>query len=299
VRLDAAAGERYPGAVGVLQCAARANGAAEARPRTRRALAGLALSLVACGRFGYGWAELGDPLLADAGTGPGGSANASGAGGLAGTGVGGSAAAGAGGSAGAAGSSDIPSPVASDAAADGGDVIDGDAGLGPAGCAPDVPLRQRPEADPPVVVAGVYDSLNPGWSRLARNTEWFELQGQGYVALRWEIEYATRAGQINPPTVTSSGTFLRVGGGGGYHLDDARPGTTGTYMGNAEEGTSYMAPGADTPWHIEFYYLDGSVTLVLNETDGLHNLEFQSQPYSTLTTPGAGVYSPGIVCDRE
>jgi hypothetical protein len=36
---------------------------------------------------------------------------------------------------------------------------------------------------------------------------------------------------------------------------------------------------------------------VLNETDGLLNIEFQSQPDSTLTTPGVGVESPGSVCD--
>lgn len=276
------------------------------RLRARRALGWLTLACVgpapwACGRFGYDLTELADPFAGNGGTGSGGSLDGSGAGGLAGTaasGAGGSGAAGAGGSAGAAGSAEIPRPDASDASAESGDADGGDAGVAPVGCASDVPLRQRPEGDPPVVVAGIYDSINPGWSRLARNTEWFELQGQGYVALRWEIEYAQRAGQIVLPTVTYSGTFLRAGGGGGYHLDDPQPGTTGTYMGNAQDGISYMEPGVETPWHIEFYYLDGSVTITLNEVGGLHNLEFQSQPYSTLTTPGVGMYSPGIVCDR-
>jgi hypothetical protein len=140
---------------------------------------------------------------------------------------------------------------------------------------------------------------NAGWSRLARNTDWLTLRGQGYVALRWDVEYATLAGRIDPPTLTITGTFLRVGGGGGYNLDDPKPGTTGTYMGNPEQGVSYMPDGVATPWHTEFYYLEGDVTIVLNETSGLVNIEVQSQLYSQVVAPGTGVYSPGSVCDRE
>lgn len=157
---------------------------------------------------------------------------------------------------------------------DGGSVGGSSAGsgsapdAGAAGCAPDVPLRRRPEGTPPAIVDGRYDVSEPGWSRLARNTEWMQLSGQGYVALRWEIEYATRAGLINLPTIAPSGVFLRVGGGGGYHLDDPEPGTTGTYMGNAEQGVSYMPPGVETPWNIEYYYLDGDVTITINESGG-------------------------------
>ena len=147
-------------------------------------------------------------------------------------------------------------------------------------------------------LAGTFDIFSPGWWRLARNGEWITLQGQGYVPLRWGIEYAQRAGRVELPSFQVTGTFLRVGGGGGYHLDDPKSGTSGTHMGNAEEGISYMAPGFETPWHHEYYYLDGKVTIVLNEVDGLHNVEVQPQTYQQVTTPGAGVYSPGIVCDR-
>jgi hypothetical protein len=259
------------------------------------------LLLLACGRFGYETIDRPDLLVDAGGSATGGMSNTAGEGGFVGIG----AAAGTGGAGGscaggsAAGSSNTADPCAGDAGVDAGSHPNVDAGLGTGGCASDVPLRRRPEGEPPAVVDGNYDMPNAGWSRLARNTQWLTLRGQGYFALRWEIEYATIAGRIDPPTVTPTGTLLRVGGGGGYSLDDPQPGTSGTYLGNQEQGISFMAPGVETPWHLDFYYLDGEMTLVLNETSGLLNLEVQSQLYSQLVTPGSGVYSPGVVCDPE
>jgi hypothetical protein len=262
-----------------------------------------ALVPTACARFGYGLLERVEVGSDDAGLGSGGlpsSATHSGPSTESTGGVGGAT-----GAQDASVARDASAPrdasVAgehelADAQTDGG----GDAGgvSGNDGCASGVPLRQRPESQPPVVDGGTYDMPNPGWYRMARHSESVTLHGQGYIAMRWEVEYAARPGQIFLPLVTSSGTFLRVGGGGGYHLDDPQPGTTGTYMGNPEQGVSYMAPGAATPWHSEFYYLDGTLTVALVELDGLVNIELQAQSYSELLAPGSGVYSPGVVCDR-
>ncbi len=254
------------------------------------------LAVSGCARFGF---ETLGPLFDGTGAAPNGPDENSGGAGVAGDAMG------AGGGAGSVYAG--PDPVLDSGAPNAALDASGPNGSGsldagpvvPLGCAPDVPLRQRAEGQPVAATAGVYDSLSPGWSRLARNSEWITLQGQGYFPVRWTIEYATRAGQVNLPTFNVTGTLLRVGGGGGYHLDDPLAGTTGTYMGNAEEGISYMAPGAETPWHHEYYYLDGEVTIVLNENQGLHNVEVQPQTYQQVITPGSGLYSPGIVCDRE
>lgn len=248
----------------------------------------------ACARFGYGLLERAEGRPDDAGLGSAGLPSSAVQGDLSTVG-----ASGASGAQGAGESRDASVASANDIA-DAQTVGGLDAGglAGADGCASDVPLRQRPENQPPVVEGGTYDMPTPGWYRLARDSESVTLSGQGYIAMRWNIEYAARHGQIFLPTVTSSGTFLRVGGGGGYHLDDPRPGTTGTYMGNPEQGVSYLAPGAATPWHIEFYYLDGTVTVALIERDGLLDIELQAQTYPELLAPGSGVYAPGVVCDR-
>jgi hypothetical protein len=255
---------------------------------------------MACARLGFDPIELGmlpgrDAMAGDGGSSAGTAGSA--AGGSAGSGdVGGSGAGTAGGSAGGSGALD----AGSGADADGLDAsvpADSGADSGVGGCAPNLPLVRRPEGNPPPPVAGTYDMPNPPWVRLARDSEWVTLRGQGYLGLRWEIEYGNQSGEIPMPTIAATGTFFRVGGGGGYNLDDPKPGTTGTYMGNAQDGQSYMPPGVETPWHIEYYYLDGEVTVTLHEFVSL-NIEALAQTYAEVITPGSGVYSPGVVCDH-
>jgi hypothetical protein len=97
--------------------------------------------------------------------------------------------------------------------------------------------------------------------------------------------------------MVASGVFLHVGGGGGKNLGDAQPGTSGTWLGNADDGVSYMPEGVRTPWQNEFYYLDGEVTITQMESEGLYNITVSAQTYADVTSADWGVYEPGVVCD--
>lgn len=167
------------------------------------------------------------------------------------------------------------------------------------GCAVGVPLKHRPDAVPVTLVEGHYQGTSTTSFPLIRNEDFVTLRGQGYLNQRWQIEYAAKAGLIERPIFTvRSGTFLHVGGGA-RNLGDPQPGTTGTWMGNAEEGLSFMREGVPTPWLNEFYYLDGEATIQQNEVDGLYNLTVSAQTFEEVTMPGWGVYDPGVVCDPE
>jgi hypothetical protein len=181
-----------------------------------------------------------------------------------------------------------------------GVVSTGSTGSGGAGaCATGATLKHRADAVPVSVVTGQYEGTSATSWPLIRNGDYVTLRGQGYLNERWQIEYATRAGLITLPiSSVGSGTFLRVGGGA-RNLGDPQPGTTGTWLGNAQEGLSYMPDGVQPPWLNEFYYLDGEVTITQNESDGLYNLTVSPQTFAQVTTPGWGVYDPGIVCDPE
>jgi hypothetical protein len=58
-----------------------------------------------------------------------------------------------------------------------------------------------------------------------------------------------------------------------------------------------MPDSVPTPWHEEFYYLDGEVTITENETDGLYNLIVAPKTYEDVIAPGTAIYDPGVVCD--
>ena len=167
-------------------------------------------------------------------------------------------------------------------------------------CVPDVPLKHRPEGEPVTLVDGMFDpgsATDTNWP-LLRQGHYATVRGQGYLSLRFQIEYEVKAGVITLPTFTvTTGTFLRAGGGGGENLGDPMPGTTGTFMGNAETGLSTMPDGVEPPWHTEFYYLDGEVTIAIQETDGLYNVTISPKTYDEVVTPGSGIYDPGVVCD--
>ena len=181
-----------------------------------------------------------------------------------------------------------------------GSVVTRDAATAGETCVAGPTLKRRPEAEPVTLVAGMFeDSSETTWSLLRRD-QYLTLRGQGYLSVRWQIEYAIGAGMIVPPTFTQvSGTFLHVGGGGGKNLGDPRPGTTGTWLGNAEEGMSFMPDGVPTPWQNEFYYLDGEVTITEREMGGLYNVIVYKQTYDEVVSAGWGVYDPGVVCDPE
>jgi hypothetical protein len=181
-----------------------------------------------------------------------------------------------------------------------GIVVSSDASSAGEVCVAGPRLKHRPEAEPVTLVDGMFDATDGTTWTLLRRDEYVTLRGQGYLNLRWQIEYTSKAGLLVPPLFTlTTGVFLHVGGGGGKSLGDPRPGTSGTWLGNAEEGLSYLPDGVPIPWQNEFYYLDGEVTITHRESDGLFNLILSAQSYDEVVSAGWGVYDPGVVCDPE
>ncbi|OLE28218.1 MAG: hypothetical protein AUG49_02995 [Catenulispora sp. 13_1_20CM_3_70_7] len=137
-------------------------------------------------------------------------------------------------------------------------------------------LPTRPESSP-VTISGKYaKQISASAYFLAHRGEYLTISGRGYLVLTWQIDYFTRGpGQIRMPTWTGlSGRIFHVASGGGHRMDDPVPGATPgqTWMGSPEKGFSTVPAGTRQMWQNEYYYLDGTVTLHLNEHGTDYNL---------------------------
>lgn len=137
-------------------------------------------------------------------------------------------------------------------------------------------LPNRPQAGP-VAISGKYAKPESGGTYLlAHRGEYLTISGRGYVVLDWQVDYFTRGpGQIQMPTWTGlKGRIFHVASGGGHRMDDPVPGAARgqTWMGSPEKGYSTLPPGTQQMWQKEYYYLDGTVTLHLNERGTDYNL---------------------------
>ncbi|MGW3651802.1 RNA polymerase sigma factor [Streptomyces sp. NPDC000878] len=94
------------------------------------------------------------------------------------------------------------------------------------------------------------------------------LTGKGYVLVRWQISPQYRSGSLVMPTWTAlKGKLFHVASGGGRRMDDSvsTTDTTATGMGNATTGYTVLPTGTQQMWQNEYFYVDGSVTLTVNE----------------------------------
>ncbi|MPY59279.1 sigma-70 family RNA polymerase sigma factor [Streptomyces spongiae] len=94
------------------------------------------------------------------------------------------------------------------------------------------------------------------------------LQGQGYVLVRWQISPQYRAGSLVMPSWTGlKGKLFHVASGGGRRMDDpvSSTDTSATGMGNATTGYAVLPSGTQQMWQNEYFYVDGEVTLTVNE----------------------------------
>ncbi|WP_416463628.1 hypothetical protein [Sphingomonas sp. VDB2] len=134
-------------------------------------------------------------------------------------------------------------------------------------------LRQRPETRTIAPTAGnwiePFKGALAGKYLLFHDGEFITLSGRGYFQIRTEIEYWHRSGEIKPIRFRGQkGNLLHVASGGGRRLDDEWPSEPGrNAFGRPGMKRSYMASGARIPWLNEYYYLDGSVTLRLSESN--------------------------------
>ncbi|MHC5903314.1 RNA polymerase sigma factor [Streptomyces sp. S6] len=95
-----------------------------------------------------------------------------------------------------------------------------------------------------------------------------DLSGQGYVLVRWQISPGYRSGALAMPSWTGlKGKVFHVASGGGRRMDDptGAPGGSETGMGGPTTGYAVLPGGAQQMWQNEYFYLDGSVTLTVNE----------------------------------
>ncbi|SDP16803.1 RNA polymerase sigma factor, sigma-70 family [Streptomyces sp. cf386] len=94
------------------------------------------------------------------------------------------------------------------------------------------------------------------------------LTGQGYVLVRWQISPQYRSGSLVMPAWTGlKGRLFHVASGGGRRMDDqvSSTDTSATGMGNSTTGYAVPPSGTQQMWQNEWFYVDGSVTLVQNE----------------------------------
>ncbi|MDX3456052.1 sigma-70 family RNA polymerase sigma factor [Streptomyces sp. ME02-8801-2C] len=94
------------------------------------------------------------------------------------------------------------------------------------------------------------------------------LTGRGYVLVRWQISPQYRAGSLVMPAWTGlKGRLFHVASGGGRRMDDRVSSTdaSATGMGNSTTGYAVPPPGTQQMWQNEYFYVDGAVTLTVNE----------------------------------
>ena len=131
------------------------------------------------------------------------------------------------------------------------------------------------------------------------------LSGRGYVLVRWQISPQYRAGSLVMPTWTGlKGKLFHVASGGGKRMDDP-VGTTdnsATSMGSSATGYAVLPTGTQQMWQNEYFYVDGTVTLTVNERGADYGLNVFPTTWDAVekdvtTGPAQGAIRYGLVRD--
>ncbi|MGW5662069.1 sigma-70 family RNA polymerase sigma factor [Streptomyces sp. NPDC003758] len=169
----------------------------------------------------------------------------------------------------------------------------------PAANVPPGPLPHRPES-------GITSSGGPR-TVMQHRGESVTLRGQGYVLVRWYIAPAHRPGNLVMPAWTGlKGKLFHVASGGGRRMDDPLVGSPGGYatgMGGPTIGYAVLPAGTQQMWQNEYFYLDGSVTLTLNEHGCDYGVTVFPSSWDAVdkdirTGPAQGVIRYGMVRDN-
>ncbi|MGW5653515.1 RNA polymerase sigma factor [Streptomyces humi] len=131
------------------------------------------------------------------------------------------------------------------------------------------------------------------------------LSGRGYVLLRWQISPQYRAGSLVMPSWTGlKGKLFHVASGGGRRMDDrvSTTDTSATGMGNSAVGYAVLPSGAQQMWQNEYFYVDGSVSLTVNERGADYGLSvfpssWDAVEKDVLYGPPDGAVRYGLVRD--
>jgi hypothetical protein len=132
------------------------------------------------------------------------------------------------------------------------------------------------------------------------------LTGRGYVLVRWQISPKYRPGGLVMPAWTGlRGRLFHVASGGGRRMDDPLPGTPDGYatgMGGPDIGYAVLPDGTQQMWQNEYFYVDGDVTLTVNERGADYGVSVFPTTWDAVTEdittgPAQGVIRHGLVRD--
>lgn len=134
------------------------------------------------------------------------------------------------------------------------------------------------------------------------------LTGRGYLQVRWDLLYQKGTGVLQLPVWTGlKGKLFHVASGGGHRMDDAVPAAVDrphTWMGRPSTGYDVLPSGAQQMWQIEYYYLDGTVTLHNLHGSADYRLDVSATRHDRILADlvrapgsGIGVLRYGIVRD--
>ncbi|MFI6934495.1 RNA polymerase sigma factor [Streptomyces sp. NPDC050287] len=159
------------------------------------------------------------------------------------------------------------------------------------------PLPHRPESGI-TSTGGAHATMNHRGDSVT-------LSGRGYVLVRWQISPQYRAGGLVMPAWTGlKGKLFHVASGGGRRMDDpvstTDPSATG--MGDAATGYTVLPAGAQQMWQNEYFYVDGSVTLTVNERGADYGVSVFPTTWDAVrrdvtTGPAQGARRYGLVRD--
>ncbi|MEU1401269.1 sigma-70 family RNA polymerase sigma factor [Streptomyces sp. NPDC005728] len=132
------------------------------------------------------------------------------------------------------------------------------------------------------------------------------LSGRGYVQVRWQILPKSRPGALVMPAWTGlRGKLFHVASGGGRRMDDPLAGSPDGYatgMGGPAIGYAVLPAGTQQMWQNEYFYLDGNVTLTVNERGCDYGVivfpsTWQAVHQDVATGPAQGAIRYGLVRD--
>jgi len=131
------------------------------------------------------------------------------------------------------------------------------------------------------------------------------LSGQGYVLVRWQVSPQYRSGALVMPSWTAlKGKLFHVASGGGRRMDDPVGTTdpTATGMGNKTTGYDVLPTGTQQMWQNEYFYVDGTVTLTVNERGADYGLNVFPTTWDAVeqditTGPAQGATRYGLTRD--